>query len=292
MPTDSIAALSPGEVLSNDQLCEVFGCSPQGGMRRAKKTNTLVIVTNHIESIYEDRWEGDVIHYTGMGQTGDMELNFAQNKTLSESPSNGVAVHLFEVFKRKEYTYVGEVFRTAPPYQAAQPDADGNERKVWLFPLQLRSSRLPAMDQEASKQAFEKKEKQAAKLSDEELRQRAKNAPAKTGSRPAIATQYGRSPYVAEYAKRRADGICELCQEPAPFQTKKGEPYLECHHIEWLAAGGEDTIENTVALCPNCHRKMHALDLPADVKKLKHTASSRNLHERVAKQMSGESHGY
>lgn len=264
MPTDSIAALSPGDILSNNQLREVFGCSPQGGMRRAKKTNTLVIVTNHIESIYEDRWEDDVIHYTGMGQTGDMELNFAQNKTLSESPGNGVAVHLFEVFKRKEYTYVGEVVRTASPYQATQPDADGNERRVWLFPLQLLSSGLPAMSQEAAKEAFEKKEKIAAKLSGAELRQRAKNAPAMTGSRPIVGTQYGRSPYVAEYAKRRANGTCELCQKPAPFQTKKGEPYLECHHIEWLAAGGEDTIENTVALCPNCHRKMHSLNLASD----------------------------
>lgn len=272
MPIDSIEALSPGDILSNDQLREIFGCSPQGGMRRAKKTNTLVIVTNHIESIYEDRWEGDVIHYTGMGQTGDMDLSFAQNRTLNESPDNGVTVHLFEVFKRKEYTYVGEVVRIAPPYQATQPDADGNERKAWLFPLQLKSSRPPVMNQEAAKQAFEKKERQAAKLSDNELHQRAKNAPAKTGSRPAVTTQYGRSPYVAEYAKRRANGICELCQEPAPFQTPKGEPYLECHHIEWLAAGGEDTIDNTVALCPNCHRKMHTLDLPADVAHLKKVA--------------------
>ena len=275
MSTDNIKALTPGDVISNDQLCDIFGCSPQGGMRRAKKTNTLVIVTNHIESIYEDRWEGDVIHYTGMGQTGEMELNFAQNKTLNESPDNGVAVHLFEVFKRKEYTYVGEVVRIAPPYQATQPDANGNERKAWLFPLQLRSSRLPVMDQEAAKQAYEKKEREATKLSDKELRQRAINAPAQTGSRPTIATQYGRSPYVAEYAKRRARGLCDLCKEPAPFQTRNGRPYLECHHIEWLAAGGEDTIENTVALCPNCHRKMHALNLPADIKHLQSIAKSR-----------------
>ncbi|WP_429628901.1 HNH endonuclease [Tunturiibacter psychrotolerans] len=38
------------------------------------------------------------------------------------------------------------------------------------------------------------------------------------------------------------------------------QPYLECHHIVWLARGGDDTIENTVAMCPNCHRRMHVLD--------------------------------
>ncbi|MGJ7459351.1 HNH endonuclease [Halomonas sp. RA08-2] len=231
-------------------------------------TNTLVIVNNHVESIYEDRWEGDVVHYTGMGRTGDMNLHRAQNKTLNESPENGVSVHLFEVFKQQEYTYVGGVVRVAPAYQETQPDENGNDRHVWLFPLQLKSSRLPIVDQQAAKQAYEKKERQAGKLSDEKLLERARNAPSRIGIRPTISTQYSRSPYVAEYAKRRAKGVCELCQQPSPFKTNKG-PYLESHHIEWLARGGEDTIENTVALCPNCHRKMHILDRKNDRETLK-----------------------
>ncbi|MFV5483444.1 HNH endonuclease [Acinetobacter towneri] len=45
-------------------------------------------------------------------------------------------------------------------------------------------------------------------------------------------------------------------------------PYLETHHIVWLARGGEDTISNTVALCPNCHKRMHLLDLEEDKVKL------------------------
>ena len=82
-------------------------------------------------------------------------------------------------------------------------------------------------------------------------------------------TEYQRSPFVAEEAKRRANGICELCQQPAPFQKRNGEPYLEAHHIVWLAKGGADTVENTVALCPNCHKKMHSLNLQSDVNLLK-----------------------
>ena len=54
---------------------------------------------------------------------------------------------------------------------------------------------------------------------------------------------------------------------------KKGDPYLETHHIEWLSKGGEDTIDNTVALCPNCHRRMHSLNSKKDVEKLKVVAS-------------------
>jgi len=41
-----------GAEIDNDRLCDIFKCSPQGGMRRSKQTNTLVIVSNHIESIY------------------------------------------------------------------------------------------------------------------------------------------------------------------------------------------------------------------------------------------------
>ena len=56
---------------------------------------------------------------------------------------------------------------------------------------------------------------------------------------------------------------------PAPFADQAGEPYLECHHIEWLSKGGMDSADNCVALCPNCHRKMHTLNDPDDVNILK-----------------------
>ena len=83
-----------------------------------------------------------------------------------------------------------------------------------------------------------------------------------------------RDRYVSEYAKRRAQGICQLCGEPAPFADCDGVPFLETHHIIWLADGGADSIENTVALCPNCHRKMHFLDLDNDIERLQKIASN------------------
>lgn len=76
-----------------------------------------------------------------------------------------------------------------------------------------------------------------------------------------------RSAAVSAYIKRLARGCCDLCEKPGPFETKRGA-YLECHHIHPLAKGGPDTIENTVALCPNCHRKMHYLDSATDREKL------------------------
>ncbi len=56
----------------------------------------------------------------------------------------------------------------------------------------------------------------------------------------------------------RANGICEECNASAPFnRASDGTPYLEVHHKVRLADGGEDTVENTIAVCPNCHRKLH-----------------------------------
>ena len=67
----------------------------------------------------------------------------------------------------------------------------------------------------------------------------------------------------------------QLCNLEAPFADANGEPYLEIHHIIWLSDGGADTIENTVALCPNGHRKMHIPQSADDVEKLLESISKR-----------------
>lgn len=79
----------------------------------------------------------------------------------------------------------------------------------------------------------------------------------KTKKLEITSTQFNRNPYIVAYTKKMANGICHDCEQPAPFMTKKGEPFLEVHHEKPLAEGGFDTIDNTIALCPNCHRKRH-----------------------------------
>lgn len=69
---------------------------------------------------------------------------------------------------------------------------------------------------------------------------------------------FSRNPYVVAETLERANGKCEECNKAAPFlRAKDNTPYLEVHHKIRLADGGEDTLENTLALCPNCHRKLH-----------------------------------
>ena len=70
-------------------------------------------------------------------------------------------------------------------------------------------------------------------------------------------SSYERDPLVKAWVINNAKGICELCGKPGPFEDKHGNLFLEEHHVVPLADGGPDTVENAVALCPNCHRKCH-----------------------------------
>ena len=80
---------------------------------------------------------------------------------------------------------------------------------------------------------------------------------------PVVSYAFVRNPDVVAEVLLRAAGKCERCKADAPFKRKKdGQPYLEVHHIIQLALGGEDTVSNALALCPNCHRNLHFGLLP------------------------------
>jgi hypothetical protein len=53
------------------------------------------------------------------------------------------------------------------------------------------------------------------------------------------------------------------CQPPG-----LADVVTQTHHVVWLAQGRSDSIDNMVALCPNCHCKMHVLDVAMDREKL------------------------
>lgn len=265
-------SLQQGQELKNQDIAKIFKCASQGGMRRSNKTNSLVLISDHTKKYYKDSWDdqGKILFYTGMGQKGDQKLSFAQNKTLSESNTNSVKVFLFEVFEEGKYIYIGQVKLSAQPYQESQRDIEGNSRKVWIFPLKLINNKPNLIiPEEIFFKEQKQKQEQSKGLSDEELLKRAKAAKKKPAKQSVRSTQYIRDPNVAECVRRRADGKCELCNNEAPFNNSKNEPFLEEHHIVWLSKGGEDTIDNAVALCPNCHRKMHILHLKKDEEKLK-----------------------
>lgn len=84
---------------------------------------------------------------------------------------------------------------------------------------------------------------------------KAAKVPAK---RAVVVYVYERNADVIAEALSKADGTCGCCHKPAPFKRASDKtPYLEVHHKLPLANGGQDTVENAIALCPNCHRNEH-----------------------------------
>lgn len=264
-----IKLLTTGEILNDEDICSIFKCSPQGDMRKSHAMNTLVLISDHSNSnnICEDTWKEDVLYYTGMGLEGNQDINTAQNFTLYKSNHNGVIVYLFEVFREGEYMYRGIAKLIGEPFQKDELDINRNLRKVWKFPLKLVSGN-EFIEQKFIDENLIDKQKVARKLGIEDLKEKALLGGNKSSSRITKNVNYEQNVFVAEYAKRRAEGRCQLCGEDAPFKDENGNPYLEAHYIIWLSRGGEDTIQNTCALCPNCYTKMHILDEKEDVNKL------------------------
>ena len=98
----------------------------------------------------------------------------------------------------------------------------------------------------------------AEDLSDAGLAARLAQAPKVPQRIQIISTGFRRNAAVIVAALRRAKGLCEKCHASAPFARRSdGSPYLEVHHWKPLSEGGEDTLENAAALCPNCHRQAH-----------------------------------
>lgn len=91
-----------------------------------------------------------------------------------------------------------------------------------------------------------------------ERKKRLRDAPRLPKRIEVITTVFDRNPDVVAEVLSRANGICEACKAPAPFLRRSDRtPYLEVHHKTGLAEGGEDIVENAIALCPNCHREAH-----------------------------------
>lgn len=107
-------------------------------------------------------------------------------------------------------------------------------------------------------QAFEERVKRALQDLPANRRMRLQGAPRLPERVSRSVTLFLRNPDVVAEVLVRARGVCDACKKSAPFVRRSdGTPYLEVHHKTPLADGGEDTVDNAMALCPNCHRQEH-----------------------------------
>lgn len=196
---------------------------------------------------YADRWREDgVFEYYGQGEYGDMKMARG-NLAIANHCKDGRSLLLFEKQKDGNLLFRGEMVLDHH-YTRAAPDRGGNLRQAIVFDLRQLAA---IVEKDVDAPAF------ATDLS--QLRELAFSAAApSTAVGVAKRNVYQRSADVKAYVLARANGVCHGCGEPAPFQRKDGSPYLEPHHIRRASDGGPDDPRFVIALCPNCHRRVHA----------------------------------
>ena len=255
-----------GETYSRlEEIHKKFGGSRQSGIASSSQVPAIFLFTGDsgLKFGYRDSpYATDYCDYVGEGQTGDMTFT-AGNKAIRDHVQDGKALHLFKALgKSKPYLYLGE-FALASYSTELGPDRSFNQRQIIVFHLvrvkdAVFDESVPVPDTYAVQEPSSILAARASALA-------ACRATTGVEGRQALVNYYQRSQAVRRYALLRAKGSCEACSEPAPFQSKQGEPYLEVHHTMRLSDGGIDHPRNVAALCPTCHREIHCGANGADV---------------------------
>ncbi|UNC12844.1 HNH endonuclease [Acidiphilium multivorum] len=178
------------------------------------------------------------------------------NKAILQHARNHCDILLFEKTRRSGYYRFSGVYACAGWDYRSAPDRNGKSRQAIIFNL------LP-LQVDGPIQIEEEKAREASTglRPFPELRQEAYKAAAELPSRvkggqPKV--YYERDRTVRAYVLERANGICESCEQPAPFKRKSNAtPYLEPHHIRRISDGGPDHPRWVAGICPTCHREIH-----------------------------------
>lgn len=236
-----------------EHIHQAFGGQMRGGICTPKRVPAIFLFTGKSgdQFGYVDAWSADrtVYSFAGEGQEGDMAMK-GGNRAIRDHAADGKELHLFEALgKGQPIRYLG-AFDYSGHREVPGVDKHGKHRKVLVFDLVPRGEFKPTADPEALNRMTR------------QLASKRWEAPPKGQAHPERVPQaqgeaIKRDPLVRAYVLHLANGICELCEQRAPFQDSDGDWYLEVHHVKQLAHGGPDTTENAVALCPNCHRAVH-----------------------------------
>jgi 5-methylcytosine-specific restriction enzyme A len=261
MNDNSPHAFAVGDEIKRSQLHDLLGGQRQGGMSTPSHRLIILLFTTSHGGLYgyEDCFQADgMFWYTGEGQVGDMDFVRA-NRVLRDHEVNERRVFLFEQTRKSYVRFVAEV-RCDGHHFELRPDRNGQQRRAIVFHLEV----LPAWQKTESpaRSSIEEDEvdrpSSLSRLSLSELRSRALSSASSSPNpkRRSVVVQ-NRAEAIRQYALKRAAGICESCLNPAPFLGKKG-PFLEVHHLHRISDGGPDHPVAVAAICPNCHREIHA----------------------------------
>jgi len=199
---------------------------------------------------YPNEWiiPGEELKYYMYAPKQNYDPNYKYNRAIINSKD--IPIYVF-IKNEQEYKLEG-IFK----YIEHIVEADDSK---WF---RLRKIDIKNIDQPITQDQYEKELdksiKNSTKLSHIERKDRLKDAPKKLEKINTTVTNYKRNPYVIAEVLKRANGNCEKCTKPALFIRKSDNtPYLEVHHKIPLSENGDDTVENAMAVCPNCHRELY-----------------------------------
>lgn len=248
-----------------------YGGQQQGGISTpSNHPYIFVFLSNNGRRIgYEDGWdENGTFNISGEGQRGEMSFTRG-NLALRDHVKNSTELHLFQsIGGSGNYRYVGE-FACMSWSNKISKDIDGKSRQAIIFHLTPALMEITASpNEESNEPAVSPTYKTTLRANAYAAAGSARRLPAKEARREYMV----RSKAVSDYVLNRANGVCEMCDKPAPFiRSSDGSPYLEPHHIDRLSDGGPDHPAHVAAVCPNCHREAHS-GLEAQTIKKKLTA--------------------
>jgi len=248
-----------------EDIHKPFGGQMRGGICTPKSVPAVFLFTGKSgdQFGYVDKWTEDHEYYTfaGEGQEGDMTMK-GGNRAIRDHAADGRALHLFEALgKGQPIRYMGQ-FDCMGHREIPGVDKNGAARTLLIFDLaphvEFKPTADPVLLDELTKKLASKHWTSPPQ---------GQQKPEKTSLEGSVA--YKRDPEVRAYVLSLADGRCELCGQAAPFRDLSGSWFLEVHHVVHLAQGGADTPNNAVALCPNCHRRLHySVDAPMAIQSL------------------------
>jgi len=235
-----------------------YGGGWQGGISPSARHPMVFLFTGPSGSQYgyHDSWHDGVFWYTGEGQSGDMKL-VGGNLAITQAEAEGRTLLLFEQASRGRVTFLGEA-RHIRHHEEPGRDRAGNLRRVIVFELAVETEGEAGEAPDLRDEPLGRT-RPSQKISLAELRRRALAVvPPRASAEAKLKNVHARSRAVRLYVLRRADGVCENCGSPAPFQARSGELYLEPHHVRRRADDGPDHPRWVAAICPNCHREIHS----------------------------------
>lgn len=270
-----------GQVYKRRDIHDRYGGQRQGGISTPSGHPLMFLFTGQSGTRhgYGDGWSDGVFEYFGQGQHGDM--NFSRgNEAIRSHLMNGRDLLLFEKLDHQGMVRFQGVFICGGYNIVQAPDSNNELRQAIVFHLIPEGAELAGANAPADAAAPSRPTVQRTLA---ELRQRANDAAQTPKQAQSPKTTWRaareRSEAIKQYALARADGICELCNEKAPFETSSGLPFLEVHHLTRLSDGGPDTPDKVAAICPNCHREIH------------HGREGRDLNKRLARAIDAKEAG-